>query len=159
MDEPADACSTIAHRVVLAEDGEDDRALAFRALRKCRSSLVVQVAADGQRVLDLLLEDGAQAPRLILLDIKMPLMSGIDVLEKLRMDARFDEIPIVMLTSSDEPSDISRSRRLKADSYVRKPVEYEEYLLVLREVADFWLSEGYNPAKPPHCLLNGSLSA
>lgn len=139
-------------RIVLAEDGEDDRALAFRALRKCNSSLVVQVAPDGQRALELLLSDDVKPPELVLLDIKMPLVSGIDVLERLRKDSRYDSIPIVMLTSSDEPTDIGHSKRLGASSFVRKPVDYGEYLRVLSDVANHWLAP--NPlGGPPHCLL------
>lgn len=146
-------------RIVLAEDGEDDRALAFRALRRCQVPLVVQVASDGQRVLDLLLGDLEEVPELILLDIKMPLISGIDVLARLRDETRYNEVPIVMLTSSDEPSDIQRSRGLGASSYVRKPVDYEEYLQVLREVADFWLLRPGQSSAPPHCLLTTAANA
>jgi two-component system response regulator len=146
-------------RVVLAEDSEDDRALAFRALRKVDSPLIVQIAPDGQEALRILLESSVPPPQLIVLDLKMPLVSGIDVLKRVRSLERFACIPVIMMTSSDEPSDIAACRRLGADGYVRKPVDFEEYLDVVSSVAQYWIGHGRSVERGPHCLLSATVTS
>ena len=139
--------------IVLAEDSEDDRALAFRALRRSDIAVAVQVVTDGQRALSLLLDHEAIVPNLIVLDVKMPRLSGVEVLGALRNDPRYDQVPIVMMTSSDEPADIEVSRRLGADAYVRKPVEFEEYLSLVSKVTEFWLGNPRGATDAPYSLL------
>lgn len=143
--------------IILAEDNEDDRALAFRALRKCDLPVAVQVATDGERALDLIKRD--EAPDLIILDVKMPRLSGIDVLRTVREDARLREIPVVMMTSSDEPADIRVCRSLEADSYVRKPVDYTEFLSVVSQVTEFWLKNARGATGAPYSLLPARVGA
>lgn len=140
--------------ILLAEDSEDDRALAFRAMRKCGLPVAVQVATDGQRALSLLSDPRAVIPALVVLDVKMPRLSGIEVLGAIRDDARFDGVPVVMMTSSDEPTDIEVCRRLGADAYVRKPVDFEEYLGLVAEVAQFWLAHSRGSQGGPVSLLD-----
>lgn len=140
--------------ILLAEDSEDDRALAFRAMRKCGVPVAVQVATDGQRALSLLSDPKAVVPALVVLDVKMPRLSGIEVLGAIRDDARFDQVPVVMMTSSDEPTDIEVCRRLGADAYVRKPVDFEEYLGLVAEVAQFWLAHPRGSQGGPISLLD-----
>lgn len=140
--------------ILLAEDSEDDRALAFRAMRKCGVPVAVQVATDGQRALSLLADPRAVVPALVVLDVKMPRLSGIEVLGAIRDDARFDRVPVVMMTSSDEPTDIEVCRRLGADAYVRKPVDFEEYLGLVAEVAQFWLAHPRGSRGGPVSLLD-----
>ena len=140
--------------ILLAEDSEDDRALAFRAMRKCGIPVAVQVATDGQRALTLLSDPRAVVPALVVLDVKMPRLSGIDVLGAIRDEARFDQVPVVMMTSSDEPTDIEVCRRLGADAYVRKPVDFEEYLGLVAEVAQFWLAHPRGSQGGPVSLLD-----
>jgi CheY-like chemotaxis protein len=142
--------------ILLAEDSEDDRALAFRALRRCPTVVAVQVATDGQRALGLLGDENAPPPDLVMLDVKMPRMSGIEVLGALRDDSRFDRVPVVMMTSSDEPADIEVCQRLGADAYVRKPVDFVEYLDVVAEVAQFWLRNGRGTRGAPHSLVEAA---
>ncbi len=139
--------------VLLAEDSEDDRALAFRALRRCGAAVTVQVATDGQRALWLVEDAGTDVPDLVLLDVKMPRVSGIEVLGALRKDPRYDIVPIVMMTSSDEPHDVASCRSLGADAYVRKPVDFEEYLDVVTQIAKFWLCKGRGAKGAPYSLL------
>lgn len=144
--------------ILLAEDSEDDRALAFRAMRKCGLPVAVQVATDGQRALALLSDPKAAIPSLVVLDVKMPRLSGIEVLGSIRDDARFDRVPVVMMTSSDEPTDIEVCRRLGADAYVRKPVDFEEYLGLVAEVAQFWLAHPRGSQGGPVSLLDAVAS-
>jgi two-component system response regulator len=144
----------IVASILLAEDSEDDRALAFRALRRCGIPVAVQVATDGQRALSLLAERNSGLPALVVLDVKMPRLSGIEVLGAIRDDARFDHVPVVMMTSSDEPTDIEVCRRLGADAYMRKPVDFEEYLGLVADVAQFWLTHPRGTADVPNSLLN-----
>ncbi|MGV3618999.1 MAG: response regulator [Fimbriimonas sp.] len=144
----------IVASILLAEDSEDDRALAFRALRRCGIPVAVQVATDGQRALALLADRNSGLPALVVLDVKMPRLSGIEVLGAIRDDERYDRVPVVMMTSSDEPTDIEVCRRLGADAYMRKPVDFEEYLELVADVAQFWLTHPRGTADVPNSLLS-----
>lgn len=132
-------------KIILAEDNADDEALAIRALRKTGVPIAVQVAHDGDRALELLgLKEGGDdtpsLPRLVVLDVKMPKVGGIEVLRRIREDKRFDDVPVVMLTSSDEPVDVELCRKLGASSYIKKPVDYDEFVSTIAEVARHWLT-------------------
>ena len=134
-------------RVLLVEDNADDEALTVRALRKLDPTCIVDVARDGQQAVDYLGADGVPRPDLILLDLKLPKLNGIEVLRFARSTATMKTVPTVMLTSSDEPSDLMGSYEAGASGFVRKPVGYEEYVDVVRALGRFWLQVNLRPPK------------
>ena len=134
-------------RVLLVEDNADDEALTVRALRKLDPTCVVEVARDGQQAVDYLTTEGSACPDLILLDLKLPKLNGIEVLRHARANVRMRTVPTVMLTSSDEPSDLMGSYEAGASGFVRKPVGYEEYVEVVRALGRFWLQVNLRPPK------------
>ena len=134
-----------ASRVLLVEDNADDEALTVRALRKLDPTCVVDVARDGQQAVDYLTSEDATKPDLILLDLKLPKLNGIEVLRVARSTQMMRTVPTVMLTSSDEPSDLMGSYEAGASGFVRKPVGYEEYVDVVRALGRFWLQVNLRP--------------
>ena len=133
--------------MLLVEDNADDEALTVRALRKLDPACVVDVARDGQQAVDYLNGDGVERPDLILLDLKLPKLNGIEVLRVARANVTMKTVPTVMLTSSDEPSDLMGSYEAGASGFVRKPVGYEEYVDVVRALGRFWLQVNLRPPK------------
>lgn len=129
------------------EDNADDEALTVRALRKLDPTCVVEVARDGQQAVDYLNTEGSPRPDLILLDLKLPKLNGIEVLRIARANQTMRTVPTVMLTSSDEPSDLMGSYEAGASGFVRKPVGYEEYVDVVRALGRFWLQVNLRPPK------------
>lgn len=126
--------------VLLVEDNPDDEQLATRALRKFDPQILVEVARDGQEAVDRLIESSdPRLPDLVLLDLKLPKVDGVEVLDRVRKAERTCLLPIVVLTSSDERRDILACYRRGVNSYVRKPVEYDEYIRGIGEVAAYWL--------------------
>lgn len=126
-------------RVLLVEDNPDDEALAIRALKRCGSSIEIEIARDGAEALRYLgidgdRYDGRPLPDLTLLDIKLPKINGLDVLRAIRASELTANLHVVMLTSSDEPSDVSAASTLNSSKYVRKPIDYCEYMNALQEV-------------------------
>ncbi|MEZ0327931.1 MAG: response regulator [Fimbriimonas sp.] len=120
-------------RVLLVEDNPDDELLTLRALKKSALNLDVQIARDGAEALHVLGLNGStgtdpELPALVLLDIKLPKVSGIDVLRAIRRAPRTEGLPVVMLTSSDEPSDVISASLLNVSRYVRKAVDYSEFM-------------------------------
>src|SRR4051812_2265432 len=109
-------------KILLVEDNPDDEQLTMRALRKLGHRVSVDVARDGQEAIDYLAGDGRPLPNLVLLDLKLPKISGLEVLERLRKNPRTKHVLVVVLTSSDEPSDVRASYQQYANSYIRKPV-------------------------------------
>ena len=134
-------------RVLLVEDNADDEALTVRALRKLDPTCVVDVARDGQQAVDYLNDQESTRPDLILLDLKLPKLNGIEVLRVARASVTMKTVPTVMLTSSDEPSDLMGSYEAGASGFVRKPVGYEEYVDVVRALGRFWLQVNLRPPK------------
>lgn len=137
--------------VLVVEDNPDDEALTLRGLRRCGLPMEVSVARDGAEALDLLTGDLsntslAQAPRLVLLDLKLPKMGGLEVLEAVRANPRTATMPVVCMTSSDEVTDTTRSYGLGANSFVRKPIDYEDYLSTVAKTAEYWLKINFWPA-------------
>ncbi len=139
--------------ILLVEDNADDVELTLRAFRKNNIANCVVVARDGVEALDYLFGRGewegrntADLPRLILLDLKMPKMDGLHVLERLRADERTKFVPVVILTSSKEDQDMVQSYQNGANSYVRKPVDFGEFLEVVRQIGLYWLLINENPA-------------
>jgi len=128
--------------ILLVEDNPDDEALAMRALAKTKVANEVVVARDGAEALRCLFGDGQQLARLpdvILLDLKLPKVDGLEVLRRIRADQRTRFIPIVVLSSSDETKDVTESYRLGANSYIRKPVDFAQFTDVVRQLGSYWL--------------------
>lgn len=132
--------------LLLVEDNPEDEMLALRALRKALPSTRIDVARDGQQALDYLFKTNAYAgregpdlPAVVLLDISLPRLSGLEVLERLRADRRTASLPVVMLTSSDEPRDRARSYALGCNSFVQKPVEFAAHADTLARLGMYWL--------------------
>jgi two-component system response regulator len=132
--------------ILLVEDNPDDELLAVRALRKNEITNRVVVARDGAEALDYLFGTGAydgrdmsEMPQLILLDLKLPKVDGLEVLKRLRDDERTKMLPVVVLTSSNETSDLTNSYRLGANSYVRKPVDFSHFSEAVKQLGLYWL--------------------
>jgi two-component system, response regulator len=132
--------------ILLVEDNPDDEALTLRALKKNNIKNEVVVAHDGAEALDYLFGKGAYAgrdirvmPQVILLDLKLPKVDGFEVLRKLRADERTKRLPVVILTSSNEEQDRISGYDLGANSYVRKPVEFPNFIEAVRQLGLYWL--------------------
>lgn len=132
--------------ILLVEDNPDDVELTLRALAKNRIANEVVVVTDGQEALDWLFREGAHAdrsppeqPALVLLDLKLPKVDGLEVLGQMRKDARTRLLPVVVLTSSKEERDVVASYDLGANSYVRKPVDFNEFVEAARQLGLYWL--------------------
>jgi hypothetical protein len=132
--------------ILLVEDNPQDEMLVLRALRKANVVNRVDVARDGQQALDYLFREGDYAglketelPTVILLDIGLPRISGLDVLERLRANERTSLLPVVILTSSDEERDRLKSYENGANSFVRKPVEFSEFAETVARLGVYWL--------------------
>ena len=130
----------MAKRILLVEDDPDDVELALMALRRLDID-AVDIARDGVEALSMVLDRGDEdLPALILLDLKLPRVDGLEVLKRLKSDPRSQKIPIVMLSSSGEERDIDACYRHGANSYVRKQVDFEEHAEAMRQVGTYWLS-------------------
>ena len=132
--------------VLLVEDSPNDRELAMHALRKGRFAGRVEEARDGAEALDRLRCQGQFAdldrtslPSAVLLDIKMPLVTGIEVLAEMRKDPLLATVPVVMLTSSAEDTDLVKCYALGANSYIVKPVDIEKFFQAVLEIGQYWL--------------------
>lgn len=124
-------------RVLLVEDNPDDVAITERAFDKSAVVSRLIVARDGQEVLDLLASDEPR-PDLVLLDMKLPKLSGLEVLAKIRRDEELSTIPVIMLTASNRPQDVLASYRLGANSYIQKPVVFERLTRALEVLGQYW---------------------
>jgi CheY-like chemotaxis protein len=128
-------------KIMIVEDDDNDLLLIRRGLRKARISNAVCVARDGAAALDLLLDGPAPLPHLpivVLLDMKLPLVDGLEVLARLRSAARTKTLPVVILTSSDEQEDLFRSYELGVNSYVRKPIDFSKFQETIAEIGLYW---------------------
>ncbi len=132
--------------ILLVEDNPDDVALTRRALKRNNIANEMQVVADGVEALDYLFgtgefagRDTSEQPCVILLDLKLPRVSGLEVLERIRDDERTKSIPVVVLTSSREEQDLVSSYQLGANSYIRKPVEFEKFVTAVQQLGLYWL--------------------
>ena len=128
-------------KILLVEDDPDDEALTLRALRKSRIMNDVIVARDGAQALDYLLAGGpaGQFPAVVLLDLKLPKVDGLEVLRRIRADKRTRCLPVVILTSSKEEQDIVTSYDLGANSYIRKPVDFAQFTDAVKQLGLYWL--------------------
>jgi two-component system response regulator len=132
--------------ILLVEDNPDDVTLTLRALKKNNIVNEVIVAHDGEEALEYLTATGTYAgrtvadlPQVVLLDLKLPKVSGLDVLRAVRADERTHLLPVVILTSSTEERDIVSSYDLGANSYIRKPVDFDQFLEAVRQLGLYWL--------------------
>jgi len=141
--------------ILLVEDNPDDAKLSLRAFKRNKMLNPIVVARDGVEALDFLFARGAYAeragkppPTLIIIDLKLPKLDGLGVLKAIRGDARTRLIPVVILTSSKEEQDLIQSYSLGANSYVRKPVDFTEFVEAVRLLGIYWLMT--NQAPPEH---------
>lgn len=141
--------------ILLVEDNPDDEALTLRAFKKHNITNEVVVAHDGAEALEYLFGTGRYAgrdldvtPQLILLDLKLPKVDGLEVLRQLRADDRTRLLPVVVLTSSTEERDLVESYRLGANSYVRKPVDFTQFVEAARQLGLYWLLMNQAPPVP-----------
>jgi two-component system response regulator len=132
--------------ILLVEDNPDDVELTLRAFKKNNIANGVVIARDGVEALDYLFGTGAYAardtndtPRIILLDLKLPKLDGLQVLERLRKDERTRLTPVVILTSSKEEHDLVSGYKTGANSYVRKPVDFNQFVEAVRHIGLYWL--------------------
>ncbi|HSU76494.1 MAG TPA: response regulator [Burkholderiales bacterium] len=132
--------------ILLVEDSPDDEELTTRALRQAKIANEIVVARDGAEAVDFLFGEGAYAgrdvsrtPAVVLLDLKLPKLSGLDVLDRLRADPRTRLVPVVILTSSSEEEDMLKSYQLGANSYVRKPVDFGQFAQAVSQLGIYWL--------------------
>jgi two-component system response regulator len=132
--------------ILLVEDNDDDVELTLRALRRNRVANRVDVVRDGAEALEYLFATGSHAgrdardnPHLVLLDLKLPKVGGLEVLERLRSDPRTRRLPVVILTSSNVESDLARSYDLGANSYIRKPVDFTQFMEAVNQLGLYWL--------------------
>jgi two-component system response regulator len=141
--------------ILLVEDNPDDEALTIRAFKKNNIKNEVIVARDGVEALDYLFGTGPYAgrdvtalPQVVLLDLKLPKVDGLEVLRRVRADERTRILPVVILTSSKEEQDVASGYRLGANSYVRKPVNFDEFLEAARQLGLYWLLLNEPPPTP-----------
>ncbi|MEO5644801.1 MAG: response regulator [Bacteroidia bacterium] len=132
--------------ILLVEDNSSDAELTSRALKKKNLTERVYHVKDGAEAISFVFAEGEYAgerevnlPKLILLDLKMPKVSGLEVLRKVREDERTKMIPVVILTSSKEARDIAQAYKLGANSFIEKPLEFDKYMSAVTEIANYWM--------------------
>ncbi|MBN1855545.1 MAG: response regulator [Dehalococcoidia bacterium] len=142
--------------ILLVEDNPDDAELALRALRKNHLANNVVHVKDGQEAIDFLFGRGNYAgrecnhhPRVVLLDLKLPKVNGLEVLKALKEDPTTRQIPVVILTSSKEEQDLINSYQYGVNSYIVKPVEFESFVAAVKDLGMYWLLLNQPPPPPP----------
>jgi CheY-like chemotaxis protein len=125
--------------ILLVEDNPEDLELALRALRRHKIANRIRVARDGAEALAFLRHPGGHLPKVVLLDLKLPKISGIEVLEAIRADERTRVLPVVVLTSSRESPDVRRCYELGVNSYIVKPVDFDAFVKAVAEVGLYWM--------------------
>ena len=125
--------------LLLVEDNPSDEELTLRSLKKHNIVNEVIVARDGVEAIEYLLDDAKPLPDLVLLDLKLPRLSGLEVLQRIRTEERTKMLPVVVLTSSSQDEDIVSSYRMGANSYVRKPVRFSDFSEAVRQLGVYWL--------------------
>lgn len=144
------------NRILLVEDNPDDAELTVRAFRRSNLANELDVVRDGAEALAYLFGEGEYAtrdlrdqPQVVLLDLKLPKVSGIEVLRRIRNNPRTALVPVVILTSSDEEEDVLQSYRLGANSYLRKPVDFHRFVDAVQNLGLYWLVLNRGPSSPP----------
>jgi len=142
-----------AVEILLVEDDPQDLELTLRALRKANLTNHIHTARDGAEALDFVFCEGPHAgreiknePRVILLDLKLPKVEGLEVLRRIKGDSRTNKIPVVVLTSSKEHSDVVKSYGLGVNSYIVKPVNFDGFTAAVQELGTYWLLLNEPPA-------------
>lgn len=140
-------------QILLVEDNPDDEALTVRALKRSSIPNEIVVVRDGVEAVNYLLGEGAftsspppALPKVVLLDLNLPKLDGLGVLRRIRADQRTRLIPVVILSSSDEEQDRLQAYSLGANSYVRKPVDFEEFLIAAAQLGRYWLLLNESPS-------------
>ena len=140
--------------VLLVEDNPDDEALTMRALKQSKLANEIVITRDGSEALEFMFGTGkyegrdvSHTPAVVLLDLKLPKLSGLEVLERLRADPRTKLVPVVVLTSSSEDEDMLRSYQLGANSYVRKPVVFGKFADAVSQLGLYWVLLNQLPPK------------
>lgn len=134
-----------AVEILYVEDDAADVELTLAAMRRAKMANAIHIARDGEEALDFLLCQGEHAeraflaPKLVLLDMKLPRVDGLEVLRAIRQDPRTELIPVVMLTSSQEQRDMIDSYKLRVNSYVQKPVDFEKFQQIVQQLGFYWL--------------------
>lgn len=142
-------------QILLVEDSTADAEMTLRTLRKRGIANTVEWVRNGVEALEYLFSEGrfaerpAGQPRLVLLDLKMPLMNGLQVLERMKSDPRTQAVPVVMMTSSREEGDLLASYRLGVNSYVVKPVDFQDFAEMVAEVGLYWMISNQAPGSAP----------
>ncbi len=143
------------NEILLVEDNPDDVELTLRAFRKSKIANEIVVAHDGVEALDYLFATGDHAgrdnstlPQLVLLDLKLPRIDGLQVLERIRANPKTKLMPVVILTSSTEQPDLKTSYSLGANSYIRKPVDFQEFVVAVSRIGLYWLLLNQPPPEP-----------
>lgn len=138
--------------ILLVEDNAQDEMLTVRALRRANVANRIDVARDGQQALDYLFcqgefagREGADLPTVVLLDIGLPRLSGLEVLERIRADERTTYLPVVILTSSDEESDRLKGYEFRCNSFVRKPIDFSIFAETVARLGVYWLATNEAP--------------
>jgi CheY-like chemotaxis protein len=142
--------------ILLVEDNPQDLELILRALHKSKLDEHVEIARDGAEALEFISGEGRWSgragvlgPKLILLDLKLPKLNGLEVLEHMKRNPRTQHIPVVVLTSSEESSDVTESYRRGVNSYVVKPMNFEQFVAAISQVGQYWLT--VNQPVPTEC--------
>lgn len=129
--------------ILLVEDNEGDIILTLDAFEESKIKTEISVVRNGQEALDFLFKQGdykeAKYPNLILLDINIPVFNGHEVLKKIKEDDKLKKIPVIMLTTSSNPKDINQAYQNHSNSYVKKPLDMEEFLQAILKIEEFWL--------------------
>jgi CheY-like chemotaxis protein len=136
-----------AKLILLVEDDPDHEVLTIRALKKSNIANDIRVARDGEEAIKLLFGDEALQPQVILLDLKLPKVDGLEVLRRIRESESTRMLPVVILTSSDEERDVVRSYQLGVNSYIRKPVNFTDFAEATRQLGMYWLVLNECPPK------------
>ena len=138
--------------ILLVEDSQDDIDLALHTLRRENLANHIFVVRDGEEALDFLFCSGAYAgrnpahlPKLVLLDLKLPKLDGMEVLERLRTDPRTSTLPVVIMTSSKEEKDVANGYHLGVNSYIQKPVDFEQFRQTVKAIGLYWLLINQRP--------------
>ncbi|MEM7019888.1 MAG: response regulator [Pseudomonadota bacterium] len=143
----------MTHRILLVEDNPKDEMLMLRAIKKNDFDGEVMVVRDGAEAIDYLIsisiENKKELPDIIFLDLKLPKMGGFQVLEQIRAHLPTQRLPVVILSSSDESADITKSYQLGANSYVCKPVDFAEYNNMVAALVRYWLADNHFPPPLP----------
>jgi len=125
--------------ILLVEDDPDHELLTIRALKKANIANAIHVARDGSEAIDVLFGPDGLRPQVILLDLKLPKIDGLEVLRRIRESEATRMLPVVVLTSSDEERDVIRSYQLGVNSYIRKPVNFTDFAEATRQLGMYWL--------------------